>query len=377
MINCRPLRLKFPSVSSSLNGEAFTRYNLRALYPFAHQIIVAEGAGPPAAHMATPDGHSVDGTLATLRQFKEAEDPDDKVTLVTAEDEGYPNGFWPGRRTNRAGPTPNRATGDWLWQIDIDEFYRPEDMLQVCEYLVHYPATTCLTFNSYHFWGGFDYILAGGMLLNRNFQGEPWGAFRRLFKWGPGYRYTTHRPPTVVDEVGRDLSLVNKRNLTRQPYFSPIFMYHYSNVFPTQVIPKGDYYAKLSQTEAPYRKKYEDFMTPLDESRAIRIYSHFGTYNWVKKFEGRHPDAIMALRQDLANGALDIDMRPTEDIDRVLRSPKYQLIINYLYCLEWLRSHYYHFIYPIKVFVKKIILSVVAIMPYSLQSHLPKRLRSR
>lgn len=27
-----------------LNGEPFTRYNLRALYPFAHEIIVVEGA---------------------------------------------------------------------------------------------------------------------------------------------------------------------------------------------------------------------------------------------------------------------------------------------------------------------------------------------
>ena len=36
-----------------LNGEPFTRYNLRALYLFAHQIIVVEGASPMAAHMAT------------------------------------------------------------------------------------------------------------------------------------------------------------------------------------------------------------------------------------------------------------------------------------------------------------------------------------
>ena len=35
-----------------LNGEPFTRYALRALYPFAHQIIVAEGASPHSAHAA-------------------------------------------------------------------------------------------------------------------------------------------------------------------------------------------------------------------------------------------------------------------------------------------------------------------------------------
>ena len=55
-----------------LNGEPFVRYNLRALYPFAHQIIVVEGAAPAAAGIATPEGHSIDGTLAALKQFKEA-----------------------------------------------------------------------------------------------------------------------------------------------------------------------------------------------------------------------------------------------------------------------------------------------------------------
>ncbi len=53
-----------------LNGEPFTRYCLRALYPFAHEILVVEGAAPAAAEAATPDGHSTDGTLETLYRFR-------------------------------------------------------------------------------------------------------------------------------------------------------------------------------------------------------------------------------------------------------------------------------------------------------------------
>src|SRR4051812_229996 len=49
-----------------LNGEPFIKHNLRALYPFAHQIIVAEGACPGAASAATADGHSLDTTLTTV-----------------------------------------------------------------------------------------------------------------------------------------------------------------------------------------------------------------------------------------------------------------------------------------------------------------------
>jgi len=81
-----------------LNGEPFLRYNLRALYPFAHQIIVVEGSSPDAAGIATTRGHSRDDTLNALREFMDEEDPEGKVILIRAEDEGHPDGFWPGER---------------------------------------------------------------------------------------------------------------------------------------------------------------------------------------------------------------------------------------------------------------------------------------
>mgnify|MGYP006932098584 CR=1 FL=1 len=51
----------FPKITFGiivLNGEPFTRYCIRALYPHAHQIIVVEGALEKARSIATPDGHS-------------------------------------------------------------------------------------------------------------------------------------------------------------------------------------------------------------------------------------------------------------------------------------------------------------------------------
>src|SRR5690606_14789777 len=104
---------------------------LRALYPFAHEIIVAEGAAPGARNIATGDGHSRDGTLDILRRFKAEEDPEDKLTIVTAEDEGHPNGFWPGEKDEQSQAYAKRATGDYLWQVDMDEFYRAEEMARV------------------------------------------------------------------------------------------------------------------------------------------------------------------------------------------------------------------------------------------------------
>ncbi len=116
-----------------LNGEPFLRYNYRALYPFAQQIIVVEGAAPAAASIATADGHSTDGTLEVLRRLKAEEDPEDKLLIVTAEDEGYPNGFWPGEKHEQSRAYARRATGDYLWQVDVDEFYQPAAMTRVLD----------------------------------------------------------------------------------------------------------------------------------------------------------------------------------------------------------------------------------------------------
>ncbi|MDX9763319.1 MAG: glycosyltransferase family A protein, partial [Desulfomonilia bacterium] len=85
-----------------LNGEPFTRYCLRQIYPHAHQIIVVEGAAPAARNISTSDGHSTDGTLQVLRDFQQYEDPDRKITIITAEDEGHPDGFWPGEKDEQS-----------------------------------------------------------------------------------------------------------------------------------------------------------------------------------------------------------------------------------------------------------------------------------
>lgn len=180
-----------------LNGEPFLRYNLRTLYPFAHEIILVEGAALAAANIATPDGHSLDNTLEIARQFKASEDPDGKLTIVTAEDEGYPNGFWPGEKHQQSQAYARRATGDYLWQVDVDEFYQPNHILFVLRMLTARPDITAVSFKMITFWGGFDYITDGWYLR----QGAK--IYRRLFKWGPDYCYVTHRPHSVQCSTAR------------------------------------------------------------------------------------------------------------------------------------------------------------------------------
>src|SRR5665648_776269 len=151
-----------------LNGEPFTRYCLRALYPFAHEIIVVEGAHEDTHAVATADGHSIDGTLEALRRFCVEEDREQKVTVVTKD------GFWPkkdelGRcRTAQSRAYAERATGDYLWQVDIDEFYLADAMRRVLEMLVCDPEISAVSFRQRSFWGSPDIEVQGWPLRRKS-----------------------------------------------------------------------------------------------------------------------------------------------------------------------------------------------------------------
>lgn len=300
-----------------LNGEPFVRYNLRALYPFAHQIIVVEGAAPAAAGIATAGGHSRDGTLKSLKEFKAHEDPEDKLLIVTAEDEGHPNGFWPGEKHEQSQAYARRATGDYLWQVDVDEFYQPRDMQTVMEMLRSDPAITAVSFKTITFWGGFDY-LTDGWYLRRGAD-----VFHRLFQWRPGHRYTTHRPPTVADANGGDLR--NIRWVDGEALMKRgIRMYHYSLLFPRQVMEKSEYYGRaewipLNEFQQWARDCFFQLGNPW------RVHNVYNSPSWLARFTGEHPPQIRALQADIQAGKVAVELRQTADVERVLSSPKYWL----------------------------------------------------
>jgi hypothetical protein len=301
-----------------LNGEPFIRYNLKALYPFAHQIVVVEGAASAAAGISSPDGHSTDGTLETLRNFKANDDRQDKLVIVTAEDEGHPNGFWPGEKHEQSQAYASRADGDYLWQVDVDEFYQPDDMAFVLDKLSSQPEISAVSFQTLTFWGGFDYI-ADGWYLHSGSE-----IYHRLFKWGEGYTYATHRPPTVHDDLGRNLrSLhwITGPELARQGKT----MYHYSLVFPKQVLDKCTYYSQAQWATHARNALLWAQRSFFELKDPFRVHNVYDYPSWLARYEGSHPPEIEALRQHLAEQRLDIAMRETHDIECLLDSPSYAL----------------------------------------------------
>jgi glycosyltransferase involved in cell wall biosynthesis len=302
-----------------LNGEPFTKYCVRSLYPYAHEIIVVEGASPGGAGIADPDGHSSDGTLAALRQLKADDDPDNKVTIVTAEDEGHADGFWPGEKDEQSRAYCARATGEYLWQVDVDEFYREEDVATVLQMLEHDRSITAVSFKMLTFWGDLGYV-ADGWPLRRGKDN-----YHRLFKWEAGYDYVSHRPPTVRDDRGRDTREVNWLDAAATSRVG-VRLFHYSLLFPKQVREKGEYYANAAHSSAGaagWGAWMRDSFLTLE--KPYRVHNLRQYPSWLARYDGDHPEQARMMMNDIRSGKVNIDLRPNDDVERLLDSWWYPL----------------------------------------------------
>ena len=293
-----------------LNGEPFTLYALRALYPYAHEIIVVEGAAPGAANIATADGHSLDGTLDSLRAFKANEDPDGKLIIVTRD------GFW-SEKDEMSQAYAARATGDYLWQVDVDEFYHPQDLEAICKLLNEQPSITAVSFESIFFWAAPVYRVDSWYL--RRGQAE----FHRLFKWGEGYSYVTHRPPTVTDARGRDL---REQHWIRADELSArgIHLYHYSLLLPKQVREKTEYYSRAEWAKRQGAVAWADeaYFALRRPHHAHNVYEYPGC---LYRFTGAHPPQVVMMWRDISEPGSGHEIRATGDIEALLNSPIYQI----------------------------------------------------
>lgn len=335
----RPAAVTFGMIV--LNGQPFLRANLRALYPHAEQIIVCEGAVPGAAALARADGHSRDGTLEALHRFAAEEDPAGKVTIVTAEDEGHPDGFWPGEKHEQSRAYAKRARGELLWQVDVDEFYQPEHIEMMRRLFAARPELTGAAFHMLTFWGSPD-VVTDGWFLRRGA-----AEYRRLFRWGEGYEYVTHRPPTVADAQGRDAYQGHWLSVRRTRGMG-ITLYHYSLLLPRSVREKSRYYL----TAEPFGDRFAAAQPWMADSyltlrRPFRVHNVYLEPSWLERFDGVHPPAAAELWRALeasrdgtgdgnggrvggvgsVGGALEsgvIELRDMRDVERLLRSPAYR-----------------------------------------------------
>jgi hypothetical protein len=210
-----------------------------------------------------------------------------------------------------------RASGEYLWQVDVDEFYHDNAIEKVKRMLVADPDITAMSFRQIQFWGGFSYLV-DSWLLRRGARN-----FHRLFKWGEGYSYKTHRPPTVLDSNGRDLREIKWITAERTLKLG-IVLHHYSFVFPKQVSDKAQYYKNADWS----RRKEADWWANdvfMHLKDPFSVFSVYRDISWLKRFRGSHPSNILDLVRDIREGKTKIQVRQTSDIEALLRNPVYIL----------------------------------------------------
>jgi glycosyltransferase involved in cell wall biosynthesis len=247
---------------------------IKNVYDIAHEIIIVEGATKAITHyfdgdtsQFTSDGHSMDRTIQIIKGIP---DPDKKITLIES------SGFWNGK-TQMCNEWAKLATGDYIWQLDSDEFYHTEEMKKMINYL-ELEKPDAVYFNAYHFFGGLDYCIdERSAPQNTGWGSGPW---YRLFRHVPGKsKWLSHEHPIYECDglVCNDGKLVDQKRSAE----IGIKMYHYSYIDYRQI----DFKTKFYKNDI-YPKTWNLFLKD-------KNYKPLGSQAF--KFDGEHPDIIKKL----------------------------------------------------------------------------------
>jgi len=261
------------------NGDYFLRECLENIYPHAHAICIAEGATKFWADVNEfTSPRSTDRTIDIITSFP---DPDRKIHLTQKD------GYY-GEKDEQCNWWMKLVPADsnYIWQIDSDEFYMSSDIIKMKQILVA-GNYTYVEFPVYNFFKNMHTIGVGG---------SEWAwdtPFPRLFKYRPGFTYTTHRPPTVCNLNGIDLRQVTPLNAKSVD----IWMWHYSYVLDQQVLEKMKYYQKVfgrNYMDTWYKNVWLRWTEEnKDEIEAKHSTHPTGTGAKTKLFLGPHPEVII------------------------------------------------------------------------------------
>jgi hypothetical protein len=285
MVNGKHIKpLKIAVGMIVFEGEYILKQCLECIYPYASQILIAEG--PVRFWQQEGRTTSTDGTNDILHSFP---DPDNKITIThgqyTEKDDQC-----------RAYMRFLRQDMDYIWNVDSDELFRAEDIEKIIQLLTDYQYTS-VGLKSCSFYGGFERHIGG-------FE-EACDQFLRIFKVYPGSTWKTHRPPTIIHPD--DVKTLPNNHLDSDTLWEKhgVRMMHYSYLFPKQVKNKIHYYKNALQGSKCIDNYYEQVYLPwvlgdsgtryAIEQRFQGVHEYkpeFRTPTFTKEFVGHHPESI-------------------------------------------------------------------------------------
>jgi hypothetical protein len=214
------------------------------------------------------------------------------------------------------------ATGDYLWQVYSDEFYLDEDIEKIRHWIAKNPKIDGASFRWLVFWGNENYITDSWMLRATK-------GFNRLFRWEKGSDYDHYGPdpkgPTVTTPEGfrvTDGNWLNADDLAQKG----IYLYHFSLVFPSQVLKKAKGYAAGVSPRVDNSQMYDWAQRNwLSLENPFRVHNRYQHISWLERYQGPLPKASMEMFNDIRSGKVDCEMRDMEDAIRIERSRYYRL----------------------------------------------------
>lgn len=226
----------------ALNEEEYIHACLKSIYNWdcCHEIIIVEGstdmwreANPDSVK---PDGSSKDRTVEIIKNFP---DPQHKIKLI--------QGVWKDKKEAREQYL-NRATGDFLFQIDCDEFYTYNDLEKLKNLLLSKGSTIeQLSIPHIIFWHDFDKKLTGGRYTRVVME-----RFWKLIIDGKRIKHKSHTE--MVTANGRVLNITD----------SGISCYHYGNIKSEDFYRNKLNFMKL-RDEKVYDGRYETVLKAQEE----------------------------------------------------------------------------------------------------------------
>ena len=261
-------------------GDYVLKECLEQVYPFAEQILIAEG--PVEFWQRQGRTTSTDDTNKILDEFP---DPDNKIKIVHGQ-------FSEKDEQCKAYIEFVNDDIDYIWNLDSDEVYKTEDLEKMIKFLKEEQPTS-VGVRSCSFYGGFDDYLTGFELKQDN--------FLRVFKYVKGCTWLTHRPPTI--KYPPNTNTIRKHVDSDFLYNSlGVQMYHYSYVFPDQVYKKVSYYKDSVSKQNCIDDYFERVYLPWMGGDKERVEKEFkGVHEFkphvrgdcfTKEFKGSHPESI-------------------------------------------------------------------------------------
>jgi hypothetical protein len=269
-------------------GDYVLRECIEQVYPFASQILIAEG--PVEYWQRQGRTTSTDRTNEILDNYP---DPDNKIVIVHGK-------FTEKDNQCRAYMEYINDDIDYIWNLDSDEVYKIEDIEKIIKFLEE-ESPTSVGIQSCSFYGGFDDYLTGFELNTDN--------FLRIFKYVKGSTWLTHRPPTISYPEN-----IERKHVPSNILFDKlgVQMYHYSYVFPRQVKTKISYYKdSVSQNNCIdnyFEDIYYPWVTGSNEDKKSIENKFLGVHEfkphvrgecYTEKFTGTHPEAIINNMDEL------------------------------------------------------------------------------